>query len=178
MLGSLNPHICHHHSSISEGISRYRQNLYLVGGLSPLARKARRAARCAPATGWPRRNDPFSRNHSSYIWTSRIGALGTRRFCRFATKIPPFSCCFSGLNGDRKEGESGDIPEWFYIWGKIGNIGLNGDKSDEGTYWIGLDRCAVPLRCWVAGDVLGLCHILWRNICIWVVAWKGLILLK
>ena len=102
MLGSLNPHICHHHSSISEGISHYRQNLYLVGGLSPLARKARRAARCAPATGWPRRNDPFSRNHSSYIWTSRISTLGTRRFCRFATKIPPFSCCFSGFNGDRK----------------------------------------------------------------------------
>ena len=59
MLGSLNPHICHHHSSISEGISHYRQNLYLVGGLSPLARKARRAARRAPAASWPVAMIPF-----------------------------------------------------------------------------------------------------------------------
>jgi hypothetical protein len=53
MLGSPIPHIRHHHSSIPKGISHYRQNLYLVGGLSPLARKARHAARCAPAASWP-----------------------------------------------------------------------------------------------------------------------------
>jgi hypothetical protein len=98
-LGNPSPHIRHHHSSISEGISHYRQNLYLVGGLSPLALKAIGVARRAAAAGWSRRNGSIFKNHSSYIWTSRIRALGTRRFCRFATKIPPFSCCFSGLNG-------------------------------------------------------------------------------
>jgi hypothetical protein len=102
ILGSPIPHIRHHHSSISKGISHYRQSLYLVGGLSQLARKARRAARRAPAASWPVAMIPFLGTTLRVSGPLELALSERDDFVDLQQRIPPFSCCFSGLNGDRK----------------------------------------------------------------------------